>query len=164
MGNVLVVWGSTETVAWLLTKEGLVDGVIGNRRVVRSDSIWTTSQQKYRWWFAADSQVGVLGLHTGTLHVYDTETGEVLDPTQVPEDNNRCRWGYNNIPQCNTLPEDRWQTSEDTLFEGWVKDPEGKHRMWVPAEWREGWDLGEWHHDARIQFSRLGGGSALVKF
>ena len=39
-GNVLLVAGSREIVAWLLTEEGLVDGIIGDRGVGRSDSIW----------------------------------------------------------------------------------------------------------------------------
>jgi len=39
--NVLLVAGSGQVVAWLLTEEGLVDGVIGDRRVGRGDSIWT---------------------------------------------------------------------------------------------------------------------------
>jgi len=164
IGNVLVVAGSRETVAWLLTEEGLVDGVIGDRRVVRSDSIWTTSQPTDPWWFGVWGQVGVLVLHGDALHVYHTETGEVLDPTQIPNGVYSDRTYYNNIPQCNTPPEDSWQTSQDTLREGWVKDPEGKHRMWVPAEWRKDWGLGEWHHDVTTQFSHLGGRFVLVKF
>ena len=159
-----MVAGSTETVAWLLTKEGLVDGVVGDRRVVRSDSIWTTSQHRLLLISEADGQIGALVLHTDAWHIYDTETGEVLDPTQVPEDNHGYRSYYNNIPQCNTPPEDRWQTSEDTLREGWVKDPKGKHRMWVPAEWRMWWDLAGWHHNATTQFSYIGGRFVLVKF
>ena len=164
VGNVLVVAGSRETVAWLLTEEGLVDGVIGDRRVVRSDSIWTTSQQKYLRRSGAEGQVGVLVLHTDALHAYHTETGEVLDPTQIPEEDDSDLSYYNNIPRCNTPSEDRWQTSEDTLREGWVKDSEGKHRMWVPAEWRNDWDLAEWHHDATTQFSYIGDRFVLVKF
>ena len=43
-GNVLLVAGSRKYTAWLLTEEGLVDGVTGDRRVGRSDSIWTTPE------------------------------------------------------------------------------------------------------------------------
>ena len=38
-GNVLLVVGSEIVVAWLLTKEGIVNGVSGNRRAGRGDSI-----------------------------------------------------------------------------------------------------------------------------
>jgi len=161
-GNVLLVAGSEEIVAWLLTEEGLVDGVIGDRRVGRSDSIWTTSRLDH-YPLKLGGQVGVIEFYTGALHVYHTETGEVLDPTQAPPDYGWRRY-YNNIPQRDTPPEDAWQTSRDTLREGWVKDPEGKHRMWVPVEWRGGWDPAEWHHDATTQFSRLGDRFVLIKF
>jgi len=165
-GNVLLVVGSEEMVAWLLTEEGLVDGVIGDRRVGRSDSIWTISNS-----FSdpdlpvpkLGGQVCVLELLTGAPHVYHTETGEVLDPTQAPQDYSERSY-YNNIPQRDTPPEDAWQTSRDTLPEGWIKDPEGKHRMWVPVEWREDWDFEDWHHDATTQFSLLKDRFVLIKF
>jgi len=48
-GNVLLVANSREMVAWLLTEDGLVDGVIGDRRVGRRDSIWTTSEPDFQW-------------------------------------------------------------------------------------------------------------------
>ena len=163
-GNVLVVGGARETVAWLLTEEGLVDGVVGDRRVVRSDSIWTTSQHKGPSRFLDWDQIGILVLHTNAWYIYDTETGEVLDPTQIAEDDYGFRSYYNNTPQRNTPPEDRWQTSRGTLLEGWVKDAEGKHRMWVPVEWRDGWNLAGWHHDATTQFSYIEGRFVLVKF
>jgi len=163
-GNVLLVAGSGEIVAWLLTEEGLVDGVIGDRRVSRSDSIWTTSNPNPELYTPElGGQVGVIGLFTSYLHVYHTETGEVLDPTQKPQHYDHRRY-YNNIPQRDTPPEDAWQTSRDTLREGWVKDPEGKHRMWVPVEWREGWYLSDWHHDATTQFSFLKDRFVLIKF
>ena len=160
--NVLLVAGSGEIIAWLLTEEGLVDGVIGGRRVGRSDSIWTTSKPELRM-PQIGGQIGVIEVDRDTLHVYHTETGEVLDPTQAPR-YYRSRRYYNNIPQCNTRPEDRWQTSRHTLREGWVKDSEGRHRLWVPVEWREDWDPADWHHDAATQFSYIGDRFVLVKF
>jgi len=160
-GNVLLVAGSEEIIAWLLTEEGLVDGVIGGRRVGRSDSIWTTSKLD-NYPPLLGGQVGVIDLCTGAPHVYHTETGEILDPTQAPYYSER-RY-YNNIPQRDTPPEDAWQTSRDTLREGWVKDPEGKHRMWVPVEWRERWDPEDWHHDTTTQFSYILGRPILIRF
>jgi len=161
-GNVLLVAGSGEIVAWLLTEEGLVNGAIGDRRVDRSDSIWTTSRS-CSWMPWVKGQVGFIRIHEDALHSYHTETGEVLHIAQEPQRESWYRY-YNNIPHCNAPPKDSWQTSRDTLREGWVKDPEGKHRMWVPVEWRTGWDPAEWHHDAMTQFSRLGDRSILIKF
>ena len=160
-GNVLLVGGSGETVAWLLTEEGLVDGVVGDRRVGRGDSIWTTPKP-HPWVPQVQGQIAAIMLDGNTLHVYHTETGEVLDPTQAPPRYSTRKF-YNNIPRRNIPPEDSWQTSRETLLEGWVKDPEGKHRMWVPVEWRN-WDLAEWYHDVTTQFSLLGGRFVLIKF
>jgi hypothetical protein len=39
-GNVLLVKGSDTVAAWLLTEEGAVDGISGNRRADRNDSLW----------------------------------------------------------------------------------------------------------------------------
>jgi len=178
-GNVLLVAGSEETVArllaeeglpagsgefvaWLLTEEGLVDGVIGDRRVGRSDSIWTKSRLNH-YKPKLGGQVGVIEFYSGGSLVYHTETGEVLDPTQAPPAYG-SHWYYNNIPQRDTPPEDAWQNSRDTLREGWVKDPEGKHRMWVPVEWRERWNPEDWHHDATTQFSYIRGRHVLIRF
>jgi len=105
-------------------------------------------------------EVGVIALDGNSLHVYHTETGEVLHPTQAPP-RYSTRQYYNNTPPCITPSEDNWQTSEDTL----QKDSKGKHRMWVPAEWRTDWDPAEWHHNATTQLSYLGDiGFVLIKF
>ena len=162
-GNVLLVAGSSEIIAWLLTEDGLVDGVIGDRRVDRRDSIWTTSVPEVVRWPQVEGQVGVIMLRGNTPHVYHTETGEVLHPTQAPR-RDTSRWYYENMLQCDTPPEDSWQTSRQTLREGWVKDPEGKHRLWVPAKWREIWDPKGWYHDATIQFGIFEGRCVIIKF
>ena len=176
-GNVLLVAGSRRLVAWLLVEEGVVDGVIGDRRAGSRDSIWTISRPWYlEWKFRVEGKIGVIKLSEGTLHVYHTETGEFPYPAQTPRDF-RGIWDdpdhlyldrnylrSHNTHQWNNSPEDNWQTSRDTLREGWVKDPEGKRRLWVPVEWRTDWDPGDWYHDATTQFSRLGGRPVLIKF
>jgi len=178
-GNVLLVAGFGELVAWLLTEEGLVDGVIDDRRVNRSDSIWTISLPLPRsepWMFLVEGQVGVIKLDGNSLHVYHTETGRVLHPTQAPR-HLRDRWYrlteahcgrnylcYHNLSQRDTPPEDSWQTSRATLREGWVKDPKGKHRLWVPAEWRTDYDPADWRNDVTTLFSYLGDRPVLIKF
>ena len=89
-GNVLLVQGPQEVIAWLLTKEGLVDGVIGGGRVDRGASIWTVQRSRT---FRVEDHVGVIVPDGGgSPHVYHTETGEVLHPTQTPRySDNRCR-------------------------------------------------------------------------
>jgi WD40 repeat protein len=180
IGNVLFVADSGKLVAWLLTGEGLVDGVTGDRRADHSNSIWTISQPRWRsepWTFLVEGQIGVIKLDENVLHVYHIETGEVFHPTQAhrrlsgrwysPDEAlfGRDYLCYYSLPQCNPPPEASWQTSRATLREGWVKDPEGKHRLWVPVEWRTmDWDLADWCHDVTIQFSLIGGRPVLIKF
>jgi len=177
-GNVLLVQSFQEVVAWLLTEEGLVDGVVGDRRVGRGDSIWTEtrSQGSYDLWVVG--RVGVIKqIGGGSTHVYYcTETGEVLYPTQTP-------WHFNSswvsfaeahrgqshlrchdLSQCYTSPRDSWQFSQATMREGWIKDPEGKHRLWVPIEWRNHWNPADWLHDFTIQSSVIEDKPLLIKF
>jgi hypothetical protein len=44
-GNVLLVKGSGTVVAWLLTEEGVVNGILDNRRAGRNDSLWDMSSR-----------------------------------------------------------------------------------------------------------------------
>ena len=178
-GNVLLVADSETLVAWLLTEEGLVDGVIGDRRVGRSDSIWTVSLPRFSFdpcLFWVRGQVGVIKLCGNALHVYHTETGEVLHPAQAPQGFNdrsylftdtfrgRSDLCYHDLSQRDSSPEDSWQISQAALRKGWVKNPEGKHRLWVPVEWRTDWDSGDWLHDVTAQFSIFEGRPVLIKF
>jgi len=123
-----------------------------------------------------ESQAVVIILDGNALHVYHTDTGEVLHPTQAYQDF-RTVWDhldhlhpgrsylrFHNSSQCNDPLEHRWKTSCATLREGWVKDPEGKHRPWVPVERRTDWNLDDWRHDITTQFSLLGGRPVLIKF
>ena len=82
--NVLLVNGPNMIVTWLLTGEGWVDSVFGNKRASRGDSIWEVS--KYilpNLMVDAGSRVGEIRgcLGPGLLHAYHTETGEVLQST-----------------------------------------------------------------------------------
>jgi len=174
-GNVLLVVGSGQVVAWLLTEEGLVDGVIGDRRVGHGDSIWTIWFRS-EYTFQVEGQVGAIRIDGDALHVYHTGTGEVLHPTQEPRgfrgnwdrldyvNFSRNQLHFHNFSQWNAPFEDRWQTSPATVRDGWVKDAEGKHRLWIPVEWGTDWDPEDWRHDVTIQFSYLGDGPVLVKF
>jgi hypothetical protein len=178
-GKVLLVAGSGKLVAWLLTEGRLADDDIGGRRVVRGGSIWTIPlllMHGDSWGFLVKGNIGVIKPGGGHPHVYHTETGKVLRLTQATQNTSRhlyhpgvalCGRDYlyiHSLSQSDTHPEDSWQISRATLREGWVKDPEGKHRLWVPAEWRTEWDPADWCHDFTTQFSILGGRPVLIKF
>jgi len=176
-GNVLLVASSRQLVAWLLTEDGLVDGVVGDRRVDRSDSIWTISKstQTLQWQFQVDGQFGSIMLPRNAPHVYHTGTGEILHPTEASQSvrhsipvgftySGRRYLHFHNLRQHDIPPGDSWKTSQATLREGWVKDAEGKHRLWVPVEWRTDWDPADWRHDLTTQFSYLGGRIVVIKF
>jgi len=162
-GNVLLVAGSRELVAWLLTEDGLVDGVIGDRRVGRWDSIWIISEPGIpsEHWFCG--QVGVIQLRGNTRFVYHTETGKVLHPAQAPL-TGTTNFYYENMLRRGTPPEYSWQTSWDELQEGWVKDPEGKHRLWVPVKWRGDWHPADWHLGTAAQFNFFEDRPVIIKF
>ena len=176
-GNVLLVVGSEKVVAWLLTDEGLVDGVSGNAS--SSDSIWTVPLSPWRselWTFSVVGHVAVIKPEEDYYLIYNTETGDILQPVRESQPISD-RWyhlgevfcgrhylRHHNLSQCDTPPEGSWQTSQATLREGWVKDPEGRYKLWVPVEWRTSWDCADWRHDVTTQFSILGGRPVVIKF
>jgi hypothetical protein len=175
-GNVLLVAGLGDLRAWLLTEEGVVDSVNGGKKVGRNDSIWAIPQSQPPWMFRVEGQVGIIKKGGDVLHVYHTETGEVLHPTQAPQHFSGCWYNlskqhcgrdylcYHNLSQGDTPLEDSWQIPQTTMRERWVKDPEGKHRLWVPVEWRMEWDSADWCHSITTQFSHLGGRLVIIKF
>ena len=147
-GNVLLVWGQDpELVAWRLTERGTVYGVSADRRASRGDSIWTVSD--YCSPFSVEDQIVVItDGEENVIRVYHTGTGDVLGPAQAPlhprgpqYDNwklGRCQHYpyYRNLDGESIPSEDEWPVTLAAIQEGWVKDLEGKHRMWVPVEWR----------------------------
>ena len=178
-GNILLVFGSEMVVAWLLTGEGLVGGVFGGRRAGRSDSVWTISQLPVTGpGFKVEGPLGIIQLAEGfpRYFAYHTETGEILRPDKVPRHFGApWKWldgqfagreylGFHNLSQHNAPPDDGWQASTIAVRDGWVRDPEGRHRLWVPVEWRADWDLADWRHDIATQFSILGGKPVIIRF
>ena len=179
-GNVLLVKGLDAVMAWLLTEDGMVDGVFGNRRANQDDSLWVVSLKDMTsedtsphdknpgFWarllqrghtekqnadgylgFSVRDGIAALGNpNRYDIHVYQTETGEILKhdkPLLHPE---QTWYRFNNPHQddCDLYhhdsykhhkpPECDWPVSQRTLQEGWVKDPEGKHRLWLHPHWR----------------------------
>ena len=131
-GNILLALGSGTIVAWRLTEKGAVDGVFTSGRAGRGDSIWTVSCPYPT--FSVEDQIVAIKRADTVVHVYHAETGEVLESIRAPPHN--CR---EHTPQGmlyglhyrNSHPAPR-----TTIQTDWVKDPEGKHQLWIPAEWR----------------------------
>ena len=177
--RVLLVTGSETTVAWLLTGEGLVDGVDGGRRADRSDSIWTIQLPPGRKpEFKLKEQVEAIKHGKDICVLFNTETGEDLQPDQAPK-----RFGhswnlfgqtfcgrdylrFHNPPRPSASREGSRTTLPVTLSEGWVKDYNGRRRLWMPVEWRaSGWDHNaDWRQGVMIYFDTWGDKPAIVKF
>ena len=136
-GNVLLVQGSEVVVAWLLTEEGLVNGVFGDRIAGRGDSIWTVPMPEL---FSVKGETAVI--RSGdTSHAYNTRTGETLNVSQVAPD----RWNWHLYSLDTHLydgsiddapPRDNWNPLRN-VRKGWVGDRGGRHLLWLPIEWRE---------------------------
>jgi hypothetical protein len=173
-GNVLLVAGSDVLVAWLLTEEGLVDGVFGGRRAGRGDSIWDIPlPDQYNPIFMVEGRVAAIKFfrledeNEDADWSYHTGTGESLpipqrlsrleDFSQVLTGNGSLR--YHNLLQSKTPPDGGWKASM-----GWMKDPEGRCRLWVPVEWSDAWNFHDWRHDIMTQFMCVGQNPVIVKF
>ena len=175
-GNILLVASSKEVLAYLLTDEGIVDGVFGNRRASQSDSIWTMTSPLLRpeiMSLKVEGQVGVVWIDDVSPLIYHIETGDVLECYHEPQEVNRP-WAslrtlsnfleyyyprYLDPPADNSPPpKDGWREAV------WVTDPEGKHRFWVPFEWRGFWEPENWHQDITTLFARIGGQPLIIKF
>ena len=160
-GNVLSVLSHGVIIAWRLTEKGVVDGVFGNRRVDCGDAIWTVPVPSYLWVSVVGQIIIIMGSpeefrRKSFCYAYNAETGEVLKPAQVPECGNThkySQWAKANKPhdfhhyKVGSLPRGDWQISHEVLEDGWVKDSEGKHQLWIPFEWRGYLECyGEWFH------------------
>ena len=176
--NVLLVVGSEVVVAWLLTEEGLVNDIFGSRRASPGDSIWTVATPQYKpgsLRFSVEGETGAISCDGNVLHVYNTRTGDVLKPAQESLqlgrhwysllDRIQARRYLYDDPARGDPPEDDWKPSSTTLKEGWIKDREGKHLLWLPIEWRAtDWNEVEWFPDiATIQFVSPHLGSIIAK-
>ena len=134
-GNVLLVEGSEVVVAWLLTEEGLVDGVFGDRTAGRGDSIWTVPiPQAFMLSVEGETVVIECG---DARHVYNTRTGEVLELFQTaPNRDSYYFLGYMAEARSRLAPpRDDWNPLQN-VTKGWVEDRGGKRLLWLPIEWR----------------------------
>ena len=181
-GSVLLVFGLEIVVAWRLTEEGLVGGVVGGRRASRSDSIWAVPSlySAFRPEFKVEGHLGMIapdGKGFPPYFIYHTGTGETFHPDRVPQRfrfsnpwkpsnglySSKDHLGFHDLSQHDAPPEGSWHISGIAVREGWVKDPNGRHRLWVPVELRVDWDLMDWRHDTTTQ-CLLGGQTIFIKF
>ena len=163
-GNVLVVMGRRRAAGWLLTEEGMLDGVFDNRRASISDSKWTLDlpwMKPYSMKLRVEGKAGVIqSKHYGepdSFFHYHIETGDVLKLAPEPQHSSpetsletSPRGGLHHhlaTPLYLTTPKGSWSIpySSTELEAAWVIDPDGRRRFWVPVEWRKTWRLGGWH-------------------
>ena len=184
-GNILLVVGIESTMAWLLTGEGTVDRVPGDRRAGPGDSIWTVpigsgsklTSSFTRPDFLVEGEIGAIRdrFGSGTVkHVYHTRTGKIIDSSPLPS-HRATRWREStcdsgwlhlrrrDLDKRSGHAEDNWLVSKSTVERGWVKDPAGKHRLWVPVEWRA-FRSASWYYDITTLQLRLISHQIIIKF
>jgi len=139
-GNVLLVKGRTVVAAWLLTEEGWVSNVSGNKRANYDNRIWTMVSQHSCPKFSVGGQTGLIK-SGDTLHVYNSTTGEVLNSAQASPRFNGPWHSFHDSLQAHdhwysSDPPKEWKPSHTTGTNGWLKDHQGKCLLWLPTEWR----------------------------
>jgi len=189
-GNVLLVKGPDTVVAWLLTDEGVVDGIFGNTRADRNDSLWEISLRA-RWVrllgrggdgddrhleFSVEDGIAAIKLNGYVVRTYHTGTGETLKAVETPlrlrptwysfhnRQRDDCELYHRDLCKNRGLLDCDWPISQTTLREGWVKDPEGKHRLWLHARWRSAGNDVDWLHNATTLRLRNSSELVVVKF
>ena len=191
-GNVLLVKGPGTFVAWLLTEEGAVGGVSDDRRAGRNDSLWDISSQAHAsFWarllqkeggdddddsvleFSVEGETAAIRHNGHAIRVYHTRTGKILELDQAPLGTG-YRFNNSRRDECEVYHRDLrkhqgplkgdWPVSQTTLREGWVKDPEGKHRLWLHARWRSPQNEVDWLHNATTMRLRNSSELVVVKF
>lgn len=171
-GNVLLVVGSREAVAWLFTEEGLVcrlDSVVVAGRANRGNSIWNTPLPQFvdcGLSFLVGDQVCAFERPGGLMFLYDSETGEVVRTPSKRAISLRPRaFGRPNYLHGEYLSLfDSWQQSRLSSPEGWIKDRHGKHRLWIPVGWRESWRVERLRRDSRTVFASVDDSRVIIVF
>lgn len=166
-GNVLLAMHFGMIVAWRLTEEGVVDGIPAKRTADLDDCIWAVSARGLPMFLLRD-QVMVLEWEDQGSYVYHIGTGEKLEPPQVPPQYHYSPWDvlygwhYSHFHKLDehTL-EEGWPVSLATLQKGWVEDPEGKYRLWIPAEWRSLFSAG-WFSNITTLWLNLRCGPVII--
>ena len=168
--NILVVLCPGMFAAWQLMEGGVVVGVFGTRIANLSDSIWSIPLPLaliHRLEFSVKEQTVVIRAGSNVMHAYNTETGEVFEPSQATP-HAPCSWyhirdmlcgrhylHYHKLEDHSTLYKHSQPVSQTTVQGGWLKDPEEKHWFWMPAEWRSSWISAGWLSRTRVTPSMI---------
>ena len=187
-GNILLVKGSNTVVAWLLTEDGIVDGIHDNRRADHNDCLWDVSPQaNTSFWtrlllqgsndndnilgFSVEGDIAAINHNDQAIHVYHIRTGEILPMDKAPlctgyrfhHPRDECNQYHHDLYKQYQSPKCDWPISQTTLQEGWVKDLEGKCQLWLPPHWRSFQDV-DWLHNITTLRLRNRSSLVLVKF
>ena len=178
-GNILLVLGVGMAATWQLTDEGVVDGTFGDGSVGHMDSIWTM-ELPHRpldyLIFSIRDQIVTVRWRGSVVFAYHMRTGELLEPAQIPplehdHDNyypqdlmhSQHYLHHHQLNTPNTNSRNDWPVSQFTLQGGWVRDPEGRYRLWIPIEWRVSLN-GGWFYNITAPHLNLPDSTIIVKF
>ena len=127
--------------------------------------------------FSVEDGVGAVGNLNGfDMRIYNAGTGEILESDKKPLHPGRTWYRFQNTHRddCDlyhrSLRENRetleydWPVSRTTLREGWVKDPEGRHRLWLHARWRSVGNDVEWLDKVTTMRLKNSSEFVIVKF
>jgi hypothetical protein len=172
-GNILLALDFATIVAWRLTEEGAVDGVFSDGRAGHSNSIWTVPVSCTLEFSVKDKTV-IIKEKGEIIHIYHTETGEVLNPAQLHLPHSWYRLQdvlcgrhylhYQKLNGYSACSEGGWPVSPTTFQEGWVKDPKGKHQLWIPVEWRMSWVNAGWVSNITTLWFSYQGRIIIIRF
>ena len=188
-GNVLLVKGSGRIVAWLLTEEGVMDSNSDNKRADHISSLWSISLEEVHQQqqggdcgkecyleFSVGDGVAMIRNFREVIHIYHTGSGRILGLDEVLQNlghpwyrlhtpsKDECDIFHRDSHKHSRSPGCDWPVSQDTLQGGWIKDPEGKHRMWLPARWRSAWNDVDWFDKVSALRLRTLSEIVIIKF
>ena len=181
-GNVLLVKGPDAVVAWLLTEEGVIGRTFNNTRADCNNSLWMwmiaprpiplgqPPQLLYdganvsnALVFSVEGEIAAIRLDEHPIRVYNTKTGEILKSHKAPQSYNHFNYLFPD--QCERYHQDllkhcgplkyNWPVLETTLHDGWVKDSEGKHRLWLHVRWRSPDTIDRLHNGTTLRLTIL---------
>ena len=186
-GNVLLVNSPDIIAGWLLTEDGLVSG-IGGRRANQNDNVWKITPRSVNssilsrlqrrqvseyLEFSVNDEIVAIKYNGHIIHCYHTRTGEVCEPVNElisprqtwyrlhnPLHQNDCNLYHHSYYVQDETPRHDWSFSQAILQEGWIKDSEGRHRLWLHPDWRSAGNEVDWLD--KVTTLRLNNSSELV--
>jgi len=127
--------------------------------------------------FSVGDGIAAVGHRNGfDMKIYRTGSGEILEPDKALLHPGRTWYRFHNPHRddCDVYHRDLrkqhepiecdWPISQTALREGWVKDPGGKHRLWLHARWRSSQNDVDWLHNASALRLRNSSELVIVKF